>query len=86
MVGFNVRSEQPREHHVLWFLIFLENNATEMKIHKIIKAIEASCVNITLHARKEAKDDSLRLDDIFFQPVMVKSLKITLMIFHVRAA
>ncbi|QTA86151.1 DUF4258 domain-containing protein [Desulfonema magnum] len=37
-----------------------------MKIHKIIRAIETNCVNITLHARKEAKDDSLRLDDIFF--------------------
>lgn len=37
-----------------------------MEIHKIIKAIEADCVNITRHARKEARDDSLRLDDILF--------------------
>jgi len=37
-----------------------------MKIHDIIRAIQADTVNITLHARKEAKEDSLKLDDIFF--------------------
>lgn len=37
-----------------------------MKIDDIIKAIQADCVNITVHARKEAKEDSLKLDDIFY--------------------
>lgn len=36
-----------------------------MKIDEIIEAIHATRVNITLHARKEAENDSLVLDDIF---------------------
>ncbi len=36
-----------------------------MKLDKIIEAIHATRVNITLHARKEAENDSLVLDDIF---------------------
>ena len=37
-----------------------------MKIDDIIKAIQADCVNITVRARKEAQEDSLKLDDIFY--------------------
>ena len=37
-----------------------------MEIKNIIKAIERNRVNITKHAREEAKNDSLILDDIFF--------------------
>ncbi len=36
-----------------------------MKIHDIIRAIQDETVNVTLHARKEAKEDSLKLDAIF---------------------
>ena len=36
-----------------------------MKIDEIIEAIHASRVNITFHARKEAENDKLVLDDIF---------------------
>ena len=36
-----------------------------MKIDEIIEAIHVTQVNITLHARKEAENDSLVLDDIF---------------------
>jgi hypothetical protein len=36
-----------------------------MDIGDIIKAIQANRVNITQHARKEAKEDSLLLDEIF---------------------
>lgn len=37
-----------------------------MDIADIIKAIQANCVNITQHARKEAREDSLLLDEIFY--------------------
>jgi len=37
-----------------------------MKIDDIIEAIRLNRVNITLHARKEAKEDLLKSDDIFF--------------------
>ncbi len=37
-----------------------------MKIDEITEAIRLNNVNITLHARKEAKEDALKLDDIFF--------------------
>jgi len=57
-----------------------------MKFDDIIKAIEANRVNITLHARKEAKEDSLKIDDISFQPSMAKLLKTIPMIFHIRAS
>ena len=36
-----------------------------MKIDEIIEAIHATRVNITLHARREAENDLLVLDDIF---------------------
>lgn len=36
-----------------------------MDIADIIKAIQANRVNITQHARKEAKEDNLLLDEIF---------------------
>jgi hypothetical protein len=37
-----------------------------MDIADIIKAIQVNRVNITQHARKEAKEDSLLLDEIFY--------------------
>lgn len=37
-----------------------------MDVADIIKAIQANRVNITQHARKEAKEDSLLLDEIFY--------------------
>lgn len=37
-----------------------------MKIDFVIQAIQADRVNITQHARKEAKEDGLKLDEIFF--------------------
>ena len=37
-----------------------------INVDDIVKAIQSDCVNITVHARKEAKEDSLMLDDIFF--------------------
>ena len=37
-----------------------------MKRNLIIRAIESNSVNITHHARKEAKEDLLKLDEIFF--------------------
>ena len=37
-----------------------------MNIADIINAVHANRVNITQHARKEAKEDNLVLDDIFF--------------------
>lgn len=40
-----------------------------MKTGDIITAIQADSVNITLHARKEAKEDALKLDDIFFSVI-----------------
>lgn len=36
-----------------------------MEISDIIHAIQSNRVNITQHARKEAKDDTLLLDEIF---------------------
>jgi len=55
-----------------------------MKFDDIVKAIEANRVNITLHARKEAKE--VKIDDISFQPSMAKLLKTIPMIFHIRAS
>ena len=37
-----------------------------MNINTIINSVQSNRVNITHHARVEAKNDSLRLDDIFF--------------------
>jgi hypothetical protein len=37
-----------------------------MDIADIIKAIQANRANITQHARKEAKEDRLLLDEIFY--------------------
>ncbi len=37
-----------------------------MKIEQIIKAIQSNKINITLHAREEAKNDFLLLDEIFY--------------------
>ena len=37
-----------------------------MKIDVILEAIQSNRINVTLHARKEAKNDSLVLDEIFF--------------------
>ena len=37
-----------------------------MIIDDVQRAIQADSVNITHHARKEAKEDSLKLDEIFF--------------------
>jgi hypothetical protein len=37
-----------------------------MNLTDIINAIQNERVNITQHARKEAKDDKLMLDEIFF--------------------
>ena len=37
-----------------------------MNLTDIINAIQAERINITQHARKEAKDDNLMLDKIFF--------------------
>ncbi|RPJ54576.1 MAG: DUF4258 domain-containing protein [Dehalococcoidia bacterium] len=37
-----------------------------MDIANIINAIQANRVNITQHARKEAKDDNLLLDEILY--------------------
>jgi hypothetical protein len=36
-----------------------------MGIKEIIEAVQAERVNITQHARKEAKEDNLVLDDVF---------------------
>jgi len=35
-------------------------------IAKIIKAVKSGHVNVTAHAREEARNDMLFLDDIFF--------------------
>jgi len=37
-----------------------------MDIADIIKATQANRVNITQHARREAKEDGLLLDEIFY--------------------
>lgn len=37
-----------------------------MKTDEIIEAVRLNNVNITLHAGKEAKEDALKMDDIFF--------------------
>lgn len=37
-----------------------------MNINVIIDSVQSNRVNITHHAREEAKNDSLLLDDIFF--------------------
>lgn len=47
-----------------------------MNIFEIIKAIQAKRVNITYHAREEAKNDSLLLDEIFFSTRQGELLKI----------
>ena len=37
-----------------------------MEIDQIVAAIQANQVNVTLHARREARNDSLILDEILF--------------------
>ncbi len=37
-----------------------------MDITEITKAIKSGYINVTAHAREEARDDMLVLDDIFF--------------------
>ena len=37
-----------------------------MRIDEIVQAIEANRINVTLHARREARNDSLSLGEIFF--------------------
>jgi hypothetical protein len=55
-----------------------------MIIDDVQQAIQTDSVNITRHARKEAKEDSLKLDHIFFSTLHGKMVETYPMIFRLR--